>query len=119
MATTISNGTDTLTPKLINGWEATREARTIVHDILGTNEPAVTLRPQGHRTGKLEIVVGTDASLAASIESMLCAGDLLTLASTERPTLGMSFVVAGDVVTRLDDTRQVWLIDAEFREVAS
>lgn len=118
MATTITNGTDTLTPTLIDGWEATREARTIVHQILGSNEPAVTLRPQGLRAGTLEIVVGTDASLAASIEEMLCAGELLALASTSQP-VGMSFVVSGDVTTRLNATRKVWLISAEFQEVVA
>ncbi len=118
MSTTISNGDDTLTPALVNGWEATREARTIVHDILGTNEPAVTLRPHKLRSGTLEIVVGTDAVLAAALDGMLSAGDVLTLASTEQP-VGMAFVASGDVKLSLDDTRMVWLIEVDFQEVAA
>jgi hypothetical protein len=119
MATTISNSSDTLTPELVDGWEATRAARTVVHEILGSNEGAVTLRPHALRSGTLAIVVGTDAALAVALEGMLTAGDVLTLASSEQPTIAMSFVVHGDVSSRLDDTRKVWLIDAEFQEVAS
>lgn len=119
MATTISNGTDTLTPDLVNGWEATREARTIVHDILGSSEGAVTLRPHKLRAGTLAIVVGTDAALAGDLEVMLCAGEVLTLESSDKPTIGMSFAVHGDVTSRLDATRKVWLIDADFQEVGS
>ena len=121
MATTISNGTDTLTPELIDGWKPTREARTIVHAILGSNQGAVTLRPHALRSGTLAIVVGTDASLAAAIEGMLCSGDVLTLADNDQPLVGMSFVISGRVEgPRLDDdTREVWLIDADFQEVAS
>jgi hypothetical protein len=121
MGTTISNGTDTLTPELVDGWEPTREARTIVHTILGSNQGAVTLRPHALRSGTLAIVVGTDAAIATALESLLTAGDVLTLADTEQPTVNMSFVVSGRVEgPRLDDeTREVWLIDAEFQEVAS
>src|SRR5690606_6363938 len=119
MATTISNGTDTLTPELVDGWEAAREGRTLLHTILGSNSPAVTLRASAPRTGTLRIVVGTDPSLAADIEAMLSAGSLLTLASTERAAVNMTFVVSGEVTTSLDgDTRSVWLIEAEFQEVA-
>lgn len=119
MATTISNGLDTLTPALVDGWEATREARTIVHDILGTNDAAVTLRPHKLRSGTLAIVVGTDPALAAALEAMLSAGDVLALASTEQTTVAMSFVVSGDVTLSLDDTRMVWLLEVDFQEVAA
>lgn len=119
MATTISNGTDTLTPALVDGWDAERSARTIVHEILGTNEPAVTLRPHGLRTGTLTVVVGTSATLAGQLDDMLRAGDVLTLASTEQPSVGMTFVANGRIRTSLDATRKVWVIEAEFHEVAT
>jgi len=119
MATTISDGTDTLTPELVDGWEATRAGRTILHTILGSNSPAATVRASAPRTGTLRVVVGTDPSLAADIEAMLSAGKLLTLASTERAAVNMTFVVSGQVTTSLDsETRSVWLIEAEFQEVA-
>lgn len=120
MSTTISNGTNTLTPRLVSGWKHTRESRSIVHDILGTSAPAVTLRPAALRSGTLLVVVGTDDNLVASMEGMFSAGDVLTIASTERPLVDMSFVAVGDVTVTLDDeTRTVWTIEVDFQEVAA
>jgi hypothetical protein len=51
----------TLTPLLIDGYTAKRAANHAVHQILGTNELAVTLREAGLRAGDLRLLVETYA----------------------------------------------------------
>ena len=62
---------------------------------------------------KLTAISGTSATLAGQIDDMLRAGDVLTLASTEKPSVGMTFVANGRIRTSLDATRKVWVIEAK------
>lgn len=114
---TISDGVDTVTPILIDGYEATRESRNVVHVIIGTPEPAVTLRPAGPRRGTLTALFATRADALAA-EAILAADDVLTFADPDVPSLSMTFVVDGDVTVGLDDeTRALWTVAFSFLEV--
>ena len=118
MTTTISSPSTTLTPALVDGYTSARTSGNIVHAILGSTEPAVTLRPAGMRAGKLRIVVGTSRALCQQFEQMLAGGTVLTISDTS-VDVGMSFVVVGEIEAQLDDdTRAVWIIEAGFQEVA-
>lgn len=118
MASVIIHSTGTITPNVINGFVATREARSIVHTILGRSDPDVTFRPVGLRAGTLTLVFA-DGSAASSAEAALIVPQVLTLTDPDVPEVGMSFVVAeGDIVSRLDDgTQKVWIVEVPFREV--
>lgn len=120
MTTTIAHVTGVVVPEVVNGFEGTREARTIVHAILGRPDPDVTFRPAGLRTGTLRLVFATGAAAAAA-EAALTVPQVLTLIDNEVPEVGMSFVVAeGDIVTTLDTTtRVVWIVALPFREVTT
>lgn len=118
MSTTISDGTTTLTPILVDGYESKRESMTIVHTIIGSPEPAVTLRPASMRSGTLSVVVGASRSLALQFEAMLGAGRVCTIADTT-VDVAMSFVVVDELTVALDDTtRSVWVVSFDFQEVA-
>lgn len=106
-------------PEVVDGFEANREARTIVHTILGRSDPDITFRPLGMRAGTLSLVFASGASAAAA-ENILLSQQVFTLRDSAVPEVGMSFVVAdGELVTRLDDgTRKAWIVEVPYREVA-
>lgn len=108
-----------INPQLIDGYSGTREARTIVHTILGKASPDVTLRGAGLRTGELILVFATEGA-ARSAEQVLAVPQVLTLEAPDTPTLAMSFVVAeGSIRTELDPaTRKVWTVTVPFVEVS-
>lgn len=117
MTTSISDGTDTFTATLMDGYTASRPSRNVPHAILGSNAPAVSLRPAGLRTGSLRLLFALHAT-AVSATALLASGAELTLDDTDFPTINMSFVLDGDVELSLDeDTRSVWWVQFEFQEV--
>lgn len=113
---TISNGTTTVTPILIEGYESVRASRNITHSILSTNVPAFSLRPAALRTGKLKALVATRAN-AVTLETVLSGADLLTFADSDI-AVSMSFVVTGNITVSLDDnTRREWWVEFDYSEV--
>lgn len=118
MATIITHSTGVITPEIVNGFEAEREARTIVHTILGRSDPDITLRPFGLRTGTLKLVFATGAEAAAAVTA-LTFPQVLALSDPDVPQVAMSFVITeGSLAPKLDpQTRTVWLIDVPFQEV--
>lgn len=117
--TTITHSTGVITPTVVDGWSASREARTKVHDILGRSDPDVTLRPAGLRAGTLKLVFATEQAAADAV-AVLAVPQVLTLADADRPSLAGRFVAAdGTIELQLDDeTRDVWIVTCPFREVA-
>lgn len=115
---TITHAAGVIVPVVAGGWEATRPARSVVHEVLGRSDPDVTLRPAGTRRGTLRLVFAAEAD-AADASVVLGRGEVFTFADPDRGTLGMSFVVAdGDVSLSLDDeTRDVWIVLVPFVEV--
>lgn len=53
--TTLTNGTATITPALVLGWETHRTSRTVLHDVLSRSDPEVVLRPSATRAGTLRL----------------------------------------------------------------
>lgn len=116
--TTISDGTTTITPILIDGYESVRASRNVKHDILGTAVPSFSLRPAGLRSGRLTALM-EDRAAALALENVLAGANLLTFTDTDT-TLTMTFGLDGDgqIVTRLDrDTRRRWLVEWDYAEV--
>lgn len=119
MTSTISTTEDTFTPILVNGYEASRASGNVIHNVLSSNTPAVTLRESRLRTGTLTALFGT-LDLAQALETALTSGAVLYFYDTDHPTLALPFVCTGEVTVALDeDTRNAWTVEWEFQEVAT
>jgi hypothetical protein len=117
LTTTLSNGTDTIAPDLVDGYESSRTARTLTHDVIGRADPDITLRPADTRKGQLRLVFGDEAAAAAA-EISHAGTSVWTLTTSDLTTIGMRYVVAeGDVTRILDATRACWIVTVPFREV--
>lgn len=120
MTSTITTGAGTITPTLLLGYQAARQAQTIVHPILGRADPDVTLRPATLRTGTLGMGFSGVGSAAASkaAEDLLATAALFTLSDTDLPSIGMKFAVTGNITRELEDeTRSAWLVSVDYTEV--
>jgi hypothetical protein len=115
--TTLSDGTTTLTPALVDGYDAAQDTRTIVHELIGGGVE-YTLRAAGTRAGTLTLVFPVELD-AETARAALAQPAVWTLTDPDRSTVGMRFVVAGGQLgVRLDETtRDVWLVTVPFREV--
>lgn len=118
MAATFSNGLDTVTPDLVLGISAAREARTVVHDILERTDPDASIRPAALRKGTAELFF-LDEFDVDDAAALFAGAHVWTLTDPERLSLEMVFVVAeGAIETELDpQTRTRWLLRVPYREV--
>jgi hypothetical protein len=115
--TTISDGTTTLTPMLVLGWAAGRQARTRVHQLIGRPDPDVTLRPHALRSGTLRILCADEAA-GVAMEQLHAAGVVLTLEDDDVAAAAMAYVVSGQLMTELDPvTLARWVVTADYTEV--
>lgn len=118
MSTTITNSLNSITPSVVDGYSSARPTRNVVHAILGSNAPAITLREAGLRQGQLTAVFSrASENLAHQLEVMLSDDLTLALADTDTSGTGMTFVATGDVEVKQDDTRAVWLVTFGYQEV--
>lgn len=118
MANTIFDGSTTITPSLISGWESNQESQTVVHKVIGKSAPDVTLKPAGMRTGTLETVFLT-ASSANIARTFLSQAKKFILATDQTWLVEMHFVVTGNVTCTLEpSTQNVWLVKFDFQEVS-
>ena len=116
MTTTISDGSDTYTVTQVDGYTATRTGRNVLHPIIGSNAYAVSLRRSTLRSGTMRCLF-TDVDIAEQVMNMLANGLELTLYSTDRVNISMSFVLAGEVNLELDDvTRNLWWVEFDWQE---
>lgn len=119
MTTTITHGGGVITPTALDGYEAEREVRNRVHDVINRTNPDITFRVAGTRTGKLKCVFDDIAAVIAAYTA-ICTPQVLTLANDDIPGLGMSFVLGPDGQTAsivADDSRAIWTITIPFVEV--
>jgi len=118
MSTYITAGAVTITPRLVLGYESTREAGNVLHPILGRAAPAVTYRPAQLRTGRMELLF-VDEATAVAAEDALAVAESCTLASDVRASIIMTFVLSGTLTRTLDDaTRDAWTVAFDWTEVA-
>jgi hypothetical protein len=116
--TVIRHASGTIEPTLAENYEAARTAGAVVHDVPGKPFPDVTLRDASARRGRLVIVFDGELRARDALD-ILGRPEVFTLASIERPSIDMSFVVAnGDIGLTLDDrTRDHWRLSVPFVEV--
>lgn len=144
MATIITYPGGEIYPTLISGYESSRTSNNREHRVPGRANSDFTLRPAGLRSGTLELVFATNAGTTeyvidedgyvvpvdipgatAEAASKACedahaAGQVLTLATAERDSILMTYVVRenGDITRRLDpQTRAVWIVTVDYQEI--
>lgn len=111
---TVTDGTTSLSPTLVLDYSTVRPARSLVHEVLGSPSPDITLRPMGTREGVLSLFCLTRAD-ATAIELLHTEPRPLTFIDPDAAP--MRYVVHGTVtVTYLADADR-WRVDASFREV--
>lgn len=116
MTTTLSNGTTTLTPKLILGWQSDQATKTQIHPIIGSTTPDVTTRPALKRSGTLQVLFNTETQ-ANTCRTMHTAAGTFTLTSTDLSHINMTYVVAGDTSVKIADTMNHWIVSIGYQEV--
>lgn len=117
--TTISSGGTTITPDLVLGWDAGREARTVVHEVLD-GPPAATLRAASPRAGVLRLFFLTPEA-AHACASAHAAPAVWLLDDPDVPGGTLRYVVAGGqvrVVSEPPDHRR-WVVEVPYQEVAA
>lgn len=119
MATTITHNSTTITPVLVVGWESAQDTRNVVHDILGRQNPDVTLRAAKLRTGTLRTLWSTvaDAETCRNLHSDV---GTFTITTTDVALASMTYVVSGSITATLDeDSSELWTVEIEFQEVTT
>lgn len=120
MGTVVTRGALIIAPTQVNEITSERDSGVLVHEVLGRPVPDVTLRPASSRKGTLEMLfagVGAEDASAAAEDAHTVPG-MFTIASDERPTLSFSYVPVGRITRVLDaQTRDVWLVRVEYREI--
>lgn len=116
--TSISNGTTTIVPDLILGYDVSTESNNILHRIIGRTSPDVSLRADSLRTGELRLFFQNRTSAFAA-RTLHTAASVFTLVDAGMPELNMTYVRRGAMTITLDpETRQRWILTIGFDEVA-
>lgn len=117
MSSLITRTSDSATtsPTLVLGYETTRSGRNVVHDLIN-GDIAVTIVKPRPRSGTLELFYPdeTEAWAAFALHSL---ADTYTLADTDRPGIGMLYVVQNASLALDDATRNRWVVSVEYQEI--
>lgn len=109
----------TSSPALVVGYDSARAGRNVFNPVLGRGYPDVTLQPATPRTGTLTFLFTSEAD-AAECERMHRGIDLLTLTDSDLSTIGMTYVLDGNLRRQLDpETLSVWTVAVDYQEVIS
>jgi len=105
------------TPVLVDGFTGTRTSRTVVHTLLNSGDPAISIRPAGLRTGTLSALFETQAQ-AQALADALATGAVQRYTDSDAGG-SFRFVPSGRIEVRLDDsTRAAWWVTFDYSEVA-
>lgn len=117
---TISDGTTTLTPTLVLGFESRRESRNVLIEPIDSGEPYVSLAAPRTRNGTLAYLFDNEADSVAC-EQLHNSASVITLMDADVSSVNMSYVVPanGSITRTLDpQTRAVWTVTVDYREVS-
>jgi hypothetical protein len=119
VATTITTASGTESALLALRYGYDREQRSIVHEIIGTEYPAITLTRAASRSGILTLLCESIES-ARAVEALLTAGEIVaiyadTYSDSEPETY--SFAAVGRLSVTEEEGTSRWLVTTGFREV--
>jgi len=114
---TVNDGTTgSISPALVLGYQARRESRNIVHDIIGGGIALTLIRPRP-RSGTLELFFLTEDDAFAALTKHALE-TTFTLSDADRPSVGMTYALSGGIDIRLDQaTRVRWVVAVDYQEV--
>jgi len=96
-------------------WDATREARSTVHQVIGRPDPVAVLRPAALQAGSITLI-GPDYLTVEQLAAQLSQARVWMLRQADVPGLDLYFVVTG---LRLNNAEPLhWQLEVSFAEVA-
>lgn len=116
---TITDGVSTFQADMMP-LEFTRATRSILHEVLGREDPDVVFMPSSSRSGVLQLQLPTLAA-AVACAAVHATAQVLTLTNPDHPEADMSYVLGdGDLRVAVDPVGRVkGLLDVPFRQVGS
>lgn len=119
---TISRSTDaaTISPDLVMPYtDAASESQNVIHTIIGSPVPDVTLRPALTAAGTLRMFFLTDAAAQTAYRFHLPAA-VFTLSAPSMPWLPTRYVTAGKIQpVQQEPARKRWVLEVGFQDVTA
>lgn len=116
MSTTVTDGSITLTARLRLDFSNVYESRNRIHELLGGGV-AVTFGGQPLRTGTLSLLFTSESDAQSALE-MHRSGYVFQVADTAKPSLNMTYVVAGQMEAAYqEDSSDAWIVNVDVQEV--
>lgn len=113
---TATNGAGSTTPLAVAGYDAARESRNIVHDLLDGSIGVSFIAPRP-RSGTL-VTVYSDRAEAFAAYALYAQETTFTYVSSDLTELSMTFVLDGSLSIEQDDElTDVWYVNVSFQEV--
>jgi hypothetical protein len=115
--TTIADGS--LDPDAITfaiTWDATRGARSTVHDVIGRPDPIAVLRAAALQSGTITFI-GPDYRTIEQLSDQLALPRVFLLRQSDVPGLGLYFVVTGLGLVNIEGSIH-WQLAVQFTEVS-
>jgi hypothetical protein len=113
---TANNGAGTTSPLVVLGYETELPGRNIIHDLIGGGIAVALVAPRP-RAGVLRMGYEVEADAWAAL-TLHAEKSAFTLTETDRPAVGMSYVLNGAARLILEDqTRNLWQIEVPYQEV--
>lgn len=113
---TATNGAGSTTPLAVAGYDADRQSRNIIHDLLDGSIGVSFIAPRP-RSGDL-VTVYTDRAEAFAAYALYANETTFAYLSDEMAELGMTFVLDGALTIEQDDENtDVWYVRVGFQEV--
>ena len=118
MVTTISatNGAGSWAPATVLGWQARRESRNKIDDLIGGGIAVALIAPRP-RAGALEMLFPVEADAWEAV-ALHAEESSFILVDTDRPALGMTYTVGtGSVQAELRMDTDTWVVTVPYQEV--
>lgn len=118
MTTTLTYSTVTVIPRLVLGWEQQRDSLNLEHPLIGGGRD-ITHTPPALRHGTLHLLFVTEPDVLAA-EQLHRTAPYIDLTTDDRAIANMRYVTSdgGQIGITLDEnTRNVWTLDVDYREV--
>lgn len=108
---------DPVIPELVTQWEASRTTRHIVHEVIGSSVPDVTLQFAGPRTGTMSALFDNEDA-AFVLTRMLGGRDVIEFSDDTSSSAGMTFVANGTFTMTTDSQDHTrWTVTFPYLEV--
>lgn len=119
MTALITQGTATIVPQLVLNYRASRSSRNVLHELVESQDPAVTLRSTGLRRGTLQLLFAGPVS-AGTAATVLARTGLFAYSDSGNSSNNMSFYVDGDITkSQAEAGSAAWIVTVDFQETSS